>query len=50
MTLIKRQTPTDFIVSRLQFYANMNYVHCIVGNDVEEEVEDYDDIVMYLNF
>lgn len=30
------------------FYADMNYVHCINGND--EEVEDNDDIVMYLNF
>lgn len=49
MALIERQTPTDFNVSRLQFCANMNYVHCIVGND-EEEVEDNDDVVMYLNF
>lgn len=49
MALIERQTPTDFNVLRLQFYANMNYVHCIVGDD-DDEVDHNNDIVMYLNF
>lgn len=41
---------TDFTVwsGFVWFHANMNYVHCIHGND--EEAEDDDDIEMYPNF
>lgn len=44
------QLRTDFMCqdcSFVLFYANMNCVHCIDGNDVEVEDNDY---VMYLNF
>lgn len=43
MGLIRRQKDCGFVY----FNANMNYVHCIDDN---EDVEDDDDIIMYLNF
>lgn len=50
MGLIRRQTLILMCqdCSFVLFNANMNYVHSIDGND--KEVEDNDDIVMYLNF
>lgn len=51
MGLIRRQTDWFLMCqdcSFVRFNAYITYVHCIDGND--EEAEDNDDIVMYLNF